>query len=118
MKRLMMSALLLGAAAFVPVQAAEDSTADAKTAASSPAPKPTADEHPPTNRMDSATPEMKTNDPDTEQHAPTKRMGEAVPPMKPGDTPTSPNTPSTQTPPPSDETTTLPGSDAPKQSTE
>lgn len=52
--------------------------------AQDPAPRPDPNaEHPPTQRMDEATPQMKA--PDGAQHAPTNRVGEAVPPMKPGD---------------------------------
>jgi hypothetical protein len=52
--------------------------------AQDPAPKPDANaEHPPTNRMDQATPQMKA--PAETEHAPTNRMDQAVPPMKPGD---------------------------------
>ena len=52
--------------------------------AQDPAPKPDANaEHPPTNRMDQATPEMKA--PGGTEHAPTNRVDQAVPPMKPGD---------------------------------
>jgi hypothetical protein len=53
--------------------------------AQDPAPKPDANaEHPPTNRMDKATPTMKAPAGETE-HAPTNRVDRAVPPMKPGD---------------------------------
>jgi hypothetical protein len=53
--------------------------------AQDPAPKPDANaEHPPTNRMDEATPTTKAPAGQAE-HAPTNRMDEAVPPMKPGD---------------------------------
>jgi hypothetical protein len=53
--------------------------------AQDPAPKPDANaEHPPTNRMDEATPTMKAPAGETE-HAPTNRVDEAVPPMKPTD---------------------------------
>ena len=48
-----------------------------------PKPDPSA-EHPPTNRMDQATPEMKAPS-DKAEHAPTNRVDQAVPPMKPGD---------------------------------
>lgn len=41
-------------------------------------------EHPPTQRMDAATPEMKGPG-STAEHPPTQRMDEAVPAMKPGD---------------------------------
>ena len=52
--------------------------------AQDPAPKPDANaEHPPTNRMDQATPQMKA--PAEAEHAPTNRVDQAVPPMKPGD---------------------------------
>ncbi len=52
--------------------------------AQDPAPKPDANaEHPPTNRMDQTTPQMKA--PAEAEHAPTNRMDQAVPPMKPGD---------------------------------
>jgi hypothetical protein len=52
--------------------------------AQDPAPKPDANaEHPPTNRMDRAMPEMKA--PGGTEHAPTNRVDQAVPPMKPGD---------------------------------
>ena len=53
--------------------------------AQDPAPKPNPSaEHPPTNRMDQATPEMKAPSGEAE-HAPTNRVDRAVPPMKPGD---------------------------------
>ena len=45
-----------------------------------PKPEPGA-EHPPTNRMDQATPDMKAPE-GQQQAAPTNRVGEAVPPMK------------------------------------
>jgi hypothetical protein len=49
--------------------------------AQDPAPKPDPSaEHPPTNRMEQTTPQMKA--PDGAQHAPTNRVGESVPPMK------------------------------------
>jgi sporulation protein YlmC with PRC-barrel domain len=52
--------------------------------AQDPAPKPDANaEHPPTNRMDEATPTMKA--PSGAEHAPTNRVDQAVPPMKPTD---------------------------------
>lgn len=52
--------------------------------AQDPAPKPAPNaEHPPTNRMDQATPEMKGPSGKAE-HAPTNRVDQAVPPMKPG----------------------------------
>jgi hypothetical protein len=52
--------------------------------AQDPAPKPDANaEHPPTNRMDQATPTMKA--PSGAEHAPTNRLDQAVPPMKPTD---------------------------------
>ena len=52
--------------------------------AQDPAPKPDANaEHPPTNRMDEATPTMKA--PAESEHAPTNRVDQAVPPMKPTD---------------------------------
>jgi hypothetical protein len=57
--------------------------------------------------MDNATPEMKGPS-GQQEHPPTNRMGEVVPPMKPGDKPTSPNAPTTQVPPSSNGTTTLP----------
>jgi hypothetical protein len=53
--------------------------------AQDPAPKPDANaEHPPTNRMDEATPTMKAPAGEAE-HAPTNRVDQAVPPMKPTD---------------------------------
>jgi hypothetical protein len=53
--------------------------------AQDPAPKPDSSaEHPPTNRMDQTTPEMKAPS-DKAEHAPTNRVDQAVPPMKPGD---------------------------------
>ena len=52
--------------------------------AQDPAPKPDGNaEHPPTNRMDEATPTMKA--PSGAEHAPTNRVDQAVPPMKPTD---------------------------------
>ena len=53
--------------------------------AQDPAPKPDPNaEHPPTNRMDEATPTMKAPAGESE-HAPTNRVDQAVPPMKPTD---------------------------------
>ena len=53
--------------------------------AQEPAPKPDPNAaHPPTNRMDEATPTMKAPAGETE-HAPTNRVDQAVPPMKPTD---------------------------------
>ena len=53
--------------------------------AQTPAPKPDANApHPPTNRMDEATPTMKAP-PGQAEHAPTNRVDQAVPPMKPTD---------------------------------
>jgi PRC-barrel domain len=72
MKRLILSLVLACAAssfAYAQEQAAQ--------------PDPNA-EHPPTNRMDAATPTMKAPD-GAEQTAPTNRVGEAVPTMKPDD---------------------------------
>jgi hypothetical protein len=45
-------------------------------------------EHPPTNRMDQATPTMKAPG-GQKEHAPTNRVDQAVPPMKPTDTQTT-----------------------------
>ncbi len=53
--------------------------------AQDPAPKPDPNAaHPPTNRMDEATPTTKSPGGEAE-HAPTNRVDQAVPPMKPGD---------------------------------
>lgn len=53
--------------------------------------KPPAEhEHPPTHRLDSATPTMKPSDTTGNkgaEHAPTNRMNELVPPMKSDDPP-------------------------------
>jgi hypothetical protein len=55
--------------------------------AAEPAAKPAA-EHPPTNRMEQATPTMKAPAGQPE-HAPTNRVDQAVPPMKSTDAPTA-----------------------------
>jgi hypothetical protein len=79
----MMAVAALGIGAATPVMAQNTGS---PPSSSSEVQKPSpGTPHPPENRMDQATPTMKSDK--KQQLPPTNRMGEAVPPMKPGDPP-------------------------------